>query len=178
METALKFVGELLKLFISLWKNNKAGHKAMQIADMYDSMNSILTPNGVNRILVMWYHNSGGVIRTDKPLYVTCIHEVKLDELKAVKHRYKGMEVDHNYIKKVRDIYVNGSTSLQYQELSDGLLKNIFRKEQVHHSHSYFIKHNKKGLWFVSLRTSNPLYDFTEDEVDIRAVISNVRRTI
>lgn len=175
----IKAIAELFtEVFRFFVNKSKAGEKAVQIAEMYDRMQEILSAQGINHILILWYHNSGGNISADRPLYVTCIHEVKVDEIDSVKRRYKGMEVDVPYAKLMAEVYVQGQIDVNFNTMKSGILKRIYFDEDVLKSRICFLKHNKQGLWYIAFRSSNQDYDFSEDEVSIRGITSHVKRVL
>lgn len=170
----LEFLLEVIKLRMS-----KAGDKAVDIATMYDSMSDVLYPGGIDRILILWYHNGGGNISADKPLYVTCVHEVRADGLAPVKTRYKSLEVDHHYAKMVSRIYQEKEFVAESFNLQMGsMLKNMYHEERVTKSKMYFIKHSKKGLWFVSFRSNNEMLSFNDVDTKMRVAVSTIKKTM
>jgi hypothetical protein len=159
--------------FLSSIKKNKAGDVIVRTAEVYDNMNHIadVSEDKIGRIHILYAHNGGFDLKTGKPSFVTCLHEVVREPFEPVKGQCQKLDLDGAYNLLLRQLYLDQVVDIDANSLEKGsLLDQIFKNEGIQRSRSYFLKHTKEAFWFITFSTQLPDYDF--DAADIHFTLT------
>lgn len=173
-------ITEIFKVFGLLLKRRKSGDQILKVIDIYDAMNNVLRETDVQRFLVLKAHNGGGTIKPGSELYVSVVYECYQTPFRSVKNEYQRLLVDAEYIKMLSEIYINRKMAIDTLTMPNGLLKDLYEKEQVSHAEVYFLHQSKKEFYFLSVATAKDANRLKthEQQAAIMVAVNKIRNTL
>lgn len=159
-----------------LLKNNKS------ILHNQDTSNSIITETinntDVERFVIFNTHNGSGQPNYFKPYKVSHIQfdTINNNSTRAIK-KYEDLHVDNIYTKMLLEIQKapQGKVSLRVDEMQEGLLKTIYKKEKIKYAEVHFICTTPTGIIYTSLATTKDINNFSKYDFEIDLAISKLK---
>lgn len=146
-------------IFFFVKRRKKAGDAFVAAAKIASLMRNIVMEESyehldIERCLILRAHNSGEDLTPLSYMFTSVMMEAMKEPFDSVFDQYQKIAIDTEYRKLVADIYVNKMVTMETSSMPDCRLKNFYISEGVVRSKCFFIKHNKKELWFMSFATS------------------------
>ena len=137
----------------------------------------VINISSADRFLILKTENGGGKPRLGSHLYSSVMYESIKPPLNSVKNDYQRLLVDDIYVKMLSDIGPGAPNRLNIHQMKEGILKNIYRVENIEYSEVHYIGETDSAFLYLSIATSKKDNDFHEplDRVEIEIAISKIR---
>lgn len=168
-----KFLNNVFSRFV-----NSPEDQIRKVVEIYDIMHEIIDKTSVQRILILKAHNGGGIIKPTGELYVTALYEDYIHPFSSSKGNYVKYPVDKDYARMLLEIIQSGRVELVTSQMADGLLKGIYVTEGVSNSKLFYLRQDKKSIYYISVSSSSPWPEGPQTDSILSILINKLRQNI
>ena len=142
------------------------------VADGYSSMQKLEDHPLIERVLLLEISNGGSRPKPGGRVYANAV-EIKLDKhhtkfsREELLNRYKGVELDENYIYMVIESENKGVYKFHTEQEREGLLKSLYINEGIKYSEIYHIHTDAKKdkMFILSVSTHKDKEEFMDEKL-------------
>ena len=147
----------------------------INISRVYELLGKIVNETKMDRALILYTTNGGGVPHVGARLYASVLYEVTNDHIKSVKDEFNRVEVDETYVDLL--VQVNNQRHgviLETMSMRPGLLQSIYFREKITTSFVVRLADTPKKFYYLSVQTTAK--DKTIDLATIRLAANELKR--
>ena len=173
--TLLFLILKLIQWWISCrYKRHSVVNGLKQMALVYTELESLFAMSGVDRVLLLRGHNSGGIPRPGMPFYTSVVYRADDDD----DTRYEDVSVDASYVRTLVSTYTSGDVSFRTDLMENCNLRDWYRLEKVTHAVVAYLAIINVSFIYMSVASRRDR-GFTPSELtEIRKKITRIRKLI
>lgn len=156
------------------YQKHKVVNGLRRMAEVYTELEAIFNIEGVDRVLLLRGHNSGGIPTPGMPFYTSVVY--RADDHNDT--RYEEVEVDAAYVKNLVEAYSKSEIRLTTTDMQPCNLREWYTQEKVTHAVIVYLAVINVSFIYLSI-ASRHTEGFTADEmIQIRSRINHIRKLI
>ena len=173
--TILFLTLRLIQWWISCrYKRHSVVNGLKQMALVYTELEALFAMPGVDRVLLLRGHNSGGIPRPGMPFYTSVVYRADDDN----DTRYEDVSVDASYVRTLVSTYTSGDVSLKTDLMENCNLKEWYSLEKVTHAVIAYLAIVNVSFIYVSIASRRDKGFTSSELIEIRKKIDRIRKLI
>lgn len=180
-----EIIESIIAVILKFFKNKKSGDAftdQVEIIYMLDRLihDDAMANLNIERAVVIKCHNDGDEIMPLSYKYFSVIYEDFRKPFKSVRNKYKGISVDKEYVLMISKMYQNKTLAVTVEEMPECMMKDIYTVEGIKFTQMFFVKHTKRGYWYLSVSTSQKGETFSTPlhRSELYLVVNKIRRLL
>lgn len=164
-------LAKLTDAFIIKWKAKKGSKESFTevfkaIHEVYYALLILLRNSEAHRVVILKTTNGGGKPRLSGNLYSSVVYEAFEAPLGPVKDFWQNQVLDEAYLGVLFNMNKEGRLLIQTDELKDGMLKNLYAKDEIKCSWLFRIAEREADYIYLSINfTENIEQDYALNDI-------------
>lgn len=179
------FFEGILTAILKFFYNKKTGDAFSDQVEIIYAIDRIIHSESyqhlnIQRAVIIKSHNDGEDIMPLSYKYMSVIYEDYRRPFRMIRDKYRGIAVDNEYVIMISEIYKKKMITIETEDMPAGMVKDIFMAEGIKYAQMFFLKHTKKGFWYISISTAvkGEHFETAVHRNELYIVVSKIRKLL